>query len=98
MALKLRRPGTKPEDTDDLASSSRSSAASAPKQEAKRSEKWFGRSAPPPPHGSGYSEFLDWASNEALDPSNEDRILATTVWMGREPESDEIEEAPSMKM
>lgn len=98
MALKLRRPGTKPEDTDDMTSSSRSSATSAPKQEAKGSSKWFGRSAPPPPHGSGYSEFLDWASNEALDPSNEDRILATTVWMGREPEAEDIEEAPAIKM
>lgn len=98
MALKLRRPGTKLEDTDDLRSSSRSSATSAPEREAKRSSKWFGRSTPPPPHGSGYSEFLDWASNEALEPSDEDRILATTVWMGREPEADDIEEAPAIKM
>lgn len=82
MAFSLKRPGVKTRHDDgDAAAPSFSSAS--PITNFQSSDKWFGRQTPPPLIGSGYSEFLDWASGGALEPSEQDRALAISVWSGK---------------
>lgn len=84
MAFSLKRPGekTRHDDDGDTAPSFSSSSTSSTTN-SQSSDKWFGRQTPPPLNGSGYSEFLDWASGGALEPSEQDRALAISVWSGK---------------
>lgn len=54
---------------------------------------WHGRSAPPPPSGSPWSEFLEWAEDGRLE-NEEDSALAMRFWRGIEPRDDGA--APSL--
>jgi len=72
-AKPIRRRGGCPSQTAGAADT----AAPPPKVPAVN----FGRSAPPPPPGSPYSAFLDWASEDGL-PIPGDEALATRLWMG----------------
>ena len=51
--------------------------------------RWHGRSRPPPPPGSGWTAFLDWASEGAFEYSREDAALAMRFWTGGEVGDDE---------
>lgn len=46
--------------------------------------RWHGRSCPPPPPGSGWTAFLDWACEGAFDHSPQDAALAMRFWTGEE--------------
>lgn len=60
----------------------------------------YGKPSPPPAYGSGYSKFLDWASDGLLEPSDEERALAMKAWSNSKNDMEvrlEIQ-SPSMKM
>lgn len=78
MALKLKKPNSKPTDQSDDPSFNppNNSRGLSP------AVKLAGRRFPPPPPGSGYSEFLDWSSDESLCPTPEDEIMAFNLWIG----------------
>lgn len=57
-----------------------------------------GQSTPPPPQGSEYSKFLDWASNESLEPTSEERSLALRLWVGKDVDDIYSGDAPAIKM
>jgi len=43
----------------------------------------YGSRGEPPPPGSSYDKFLDWACEGALEPLPEDLALAMDLWLGR---------------
>lgn len=81
MALRLR----KTRSDDDFRSAKPRETTFSNKSEVNDKVDCFGRPTPPPPLGSSYDAFLDWASEESLDPSEADRDLAMSLWMGITP-------------
>lgn len=65
----------------------RTPSRSAPTADVSR--RWHGRSCPPPPPGSGWTAFLDWACEGAFDHSPEDAALAMRLWTGKDDEAEE---------
>lgn len=53
---------------------------------------WHGRSAPPPV-GSSWSDFLDWASRGCIE-TEEDTALAMRLWRGLEAPDDASAPSP----
>lgn len=61
-------------------------ARGSPEPEAKPARPTPARDSgrgPPPPRGSGWDAFVDWASGDAFYPSDEDIQLALRHWSGR---------------
>jgi hypothetical protein len=94
MALKLKKPSSKPKDQDDEPSFNppNNSCGITP------AVKLGGRRFPPPPLGSGFSEFLDWSSDESLCPTPEQEILAFNLWIGIDIEDVNPDPTSSIKM
>lgn len=89
--LRERRSSSrKPEENRDSRSAS---PAVAP---VRNKPSWHGRDAPPPPPGSGWDAFLDWASGGALDPWPEDVVVAFRLWSGHDgqPEEQDVPKGP----
>lgn len=76
---KFKRP------TSGDGSSGATNSMRAPSSSQKPLVETYGRSAPPPPPGSSYWQFLHWASDGGM-PFEEDADLAISMWMGQPPE------------
>lgn len=55
---------------------------------------WHGRASAPPPPGSSWDQYLDWASDCALEPTPDDLNLAMRLWRGIEQHDDDEQSAP----
>lgn len=71
-----------------------SPAPAAPSRPASRPQpaqspaQWHGRSEPPPPRGSSYAEFYDWAA-DGLIATKDDEALALDFYLGIRGEPDD---------
>ena len=73
--LAARRPG-------DNTAEERSRQAPSP-QSPPSNPDWHGRPTPPPPPGSSWDDFVEWASEGAFDPWPDDVALAWKLWTRR---------------
>lgn len=86
-------PGAHSETGEQRASAPTRSTARTPAGPQRTRSETYGRSCEPPPPGSSYWEFLQWASEGGM-PLPEDTDLAVSMWMGVPPGSDESYSAP----
>jgi len=94
---KLRRRREYDEEGNDAPRRSRSASRPLPATRLSKARSidssWHGRPSPPPPPGSSYEEFLDWAAQGGIEWPG-DAELATRLWMARG-ESAETPSAPT---
>lgn len=102
MALDLKKLG-RSRDADDESSGyasrgRKSSPSPAPPPEFRpaRPDPRHGRTSAPPPPGSGYGDYLDWASEGGLSAPS-DVALAVKLWLGSGDRSEEESSAPGMR-
>jgi len=57
--------------------------------------RWHGRPTPPPPRGSTWDDYVEWASESSFYPSDEDIALAMRFWRGLEPRENDDAQAPA---
>lgn len=55
----------------------------------------YGRSCAPPPPGSGWMAFLEWASEGNIDHTPEDAALAMRFWLGNDLSGEEESRSPT---